>query len=96
MLLLPFHQASISSQDPKTKSSHNHIDAFSFCLFVEVLRIALLLLHCFIEQVQLLPRHDLIQVRIQRILHRPLPFSPPLKGQPIVLQIVLLASQPVF
>ena len=96
MLLLLSHQAFISSLDPKIKSFHNHIDASSFCLFAEVPLVTLHLLHCFIEQVQLLPRHDLIQVRIQRILHRPLPFSPPLKGQPIVLQIVLLASQPVF
>ena len=48
-------------------SFHNRIDASSFCLFVMLLEITLHLLHCFIEQVQLLPRRDLIQVRTQRI-----------------------------
>ena len=76
-------------------SSHNRTDASSFCLFAEVLRITLHLLHCFIKQVPLLPRRDLIQVRIQRILHRLLPVFLPLEGLLIVLQIVLLASQPI-
>ena len=75
-------------------SFHNRIDASSFYLFAEVLRIILHLLHYFIEQVQLLPRRDLIQVHIQRILHRLHLVFPLLEGLLIVLQIVLLASQP--
>ena len=76
-------------------SSHNRIDASSFCLFVTVLQITLHLLHCFIKQVQLLPRRDLIQVRIQRILHHLHPVFLPLEGLLIALQIVLLAFQPI-
>ena len=74
-------------------SFHNRIDASSFCLFAMVLEITLHLLHCFIEQVQLLPRRGLILVRIQRTLHRLHPFSLPLEGLLTASQIALLASQ---